>query len=144
MRPFQQASIDQLMAKKISGFNNDQFKVYLSSGPSYSPISVTVHTFRTKDRSFLVFKKIMTEGPSKESSTFVEFYSPPLGITDFSQDLRGSLTKHIQNIVEGKRDYGEVLYGNTSQLTWDVHEAVRSYQRTNPTVTSSDPILLTH
>jgi hypothetical protein len=143
VRPFQQASIDQLMAQKISGFSNDQFKVYLLSGPNYSPISVTVHTFRTKDRSFLFFKKIMTGGASKES-TFVESYSPPLGIADFSQDLRGNLTKHIQSIVEGKRDYGEVLYGNTSQLTWDVHEVVRSYYRTNPTVTPSDPLLLTH
>jgi hypothetical protein len=75
----------------------------------------------------------------------VEFYSPPFGITDFYQDLDGKfcqdlgnkLMNHIQKIAEGKRNYGEVTYGNTSGLTWDVYEAIRCYQCANPTVNSS-------
>lgn len=92
--------------------------------------------FSTTDQSFLFFKKIVTDGAGKEA-IFVQFPSPPLGITDFGQDLRDKLTEHIRDIAGGKRNYGEVSYGNTSQLTWDVHEAVRLYQHANPGVTSS-------
>jgi hypothetical protein len=123
------------MATKISGFSDSRFTVYLSSGLCYPSISVTVQPFCTKDKSFLFCKSIMTDSTSKKS-VFSESYSPPLSITDFNQDLRSKLSDHIRDIVEGKRNYGEVLYGNTSQLTWDVYEAVRLYYCANPTVTS--------
>jgi hypothetical protein len=129
------------MEEKVFGFSDNRFEVSISSGPTYTPIQLTVHTFRTPDQSFLVFKKFVTDDVSKVS-TFAKAYSPPLGITDFSQDLSGKLTNHIREIIEGERNYGEVLYGNTSQLTWDVYEAVRLYQRANPTVASSYPFLL--
>lgn len=71
----------------------------------------------------------------------VEFYSPPLGITDFTQDLEGKLGNHIQLISEGERNEGEVLYDNTSRLIWEVHEAVRLYQHANQSVRfSSRPV----
>jgi hypothetical protein len=138
VRPFQKASLDHVMDEKISGFGSDRFEVYLSSGPCYTPIPVTVGLFRTKDSSFSFLKKIVPDGTGKP--IFVKLFSLPLGITDFSQDLPGKLTKHIEDIVEGERNIGEVLYGNTSRLTWDVHEAVRLYFRADPTVTS--PFLL--
>jgi hypothetical protein len=141
VRPFQKASIDRLLAEKVSGFSDNRFEVYISSGPNYTPIQLIVHTFRTPDQSFLVFKKIVTNDVSKVS-TFTKAYSPPLGIFDFNQDLSGKLTNHIREIIEGERNYGEVLYGNTSQLTWDVYEAVRLYQRANPTVASPYPFFL--
>lgn len=127
------------MEKNISGYGENRFKVHLSSGPSYPPIQVTVARFRTKDwcdPSFSAVKKIVRVGTRKKLR-FVEFYSPPLGITDFNQDLDGKLTNHIQGIAESERNYGEVLYGNTSELTWDLYGAVRCYQGTNPTVISS-------
>jgi hypothetical protein len=141
VRQFQKAPIDRLMAEKVSGFSDNRFVVYISSGLNYTPIQLTVHTFHTPDQNFLVFKKIITDDVSKVS-TFTKAYSPPLGITDFSQDLSGKLKKHILEIIEDERNYGEVLYGNTSQLTWDVYEAVRLYQHANPTVASSYPFLL--
>ncbi|KAH6661963.1 hypothetical protein B0J14DRAFT_687579 [Halenospora varia] len=127
VRPFQKAWIDQVMENKISGYGSSEYKVCLSSGPSYPPILVTVQAFRTKDPSFSVLKKIVPENEGR-APAFVEFYSPPLGITDFTQDLDGKLRTHIQGIVGGERNFGEVSYGNTSRLTWDVHEAVRLYQ----------------
>jgi hypothetical protein len=122
------------MDEKISGFRDGRFEVYLSSGPCYPPIQVTVGLFHTKDSSFSFLKEIVPDGAGKP--TFVKLFSLPLGITDFCQDLPDKLTKHIEDIVEGERNIGEVLYGNTSRLTWDVHEAVRLYWRANPTVTS--------
>jgi hypothetical protein len=133
--------------KNISGYGDSRFKIYLSSGPCYPPIQITVGRFRTKDwcdPSFSAVKKIVPVGTSKKLR-IDEFYSPPFGITDFNQDLDGKfnqdlenkLMNHIQNIAKGKRNYGEVLYGNTSELTWDVYEAVRCYQCANPTVISS-------
>jgi hypothetical protein len=124
--------------KNISGYGDRRVEVYLSSGPCYPPIQVTVGRFRTKDLcdpSFSAVKKIVPVGTSKKLS-IVEFYSPPFGITDFNQDLESKLTNHIQDIAEGKRNYGEVSYGYTSELTWDVYEAVRCYQVANPTVIS--------
>jgi hypothetical protein len=140
VRPFQKAAIEQFMAK-ISGFSDSRFKVYVSSGPCYPSISVTVQPFRAKDESILFCKSITTDRASKKFA-FLKSYSPPLRITDFNQDLRGKLTGHIRDIVEGERNYGEVIYGNTSKLTWDVYEAVRLYQRANPTVTPSLLFLL--
>ncbi|RDL40099.1 uncharacterized protein BP5553_00078 [Venustampulla echinocandica] len=125
VRPFQRASIDQLVGKNISGYGDNRFKVSLSSGPCYPPIQVTVGRFRTKDwcdPNFSAVKKIVSVDKSKKLR-FVEFYSPPFGITDFNQDLEGKLTSHIQVIAKGERNYGEVLYGNTSGLTWDLYEA---------------------
>ncbi|PMD21377.1 hypothetical protein NA56DRAFT_125772 [Hyaloscypha hepaticicola] len=133
VRPFQRASIDQLVEKNISGYSDSQVEVYLSSGPCYPPIKVTVGRFHTKDRcdpSFSAVKKIVPIGMSRKLS-FVEFYSPPLGITNFNQDLESKLMNHIQHIAEGKRNYGEVSYGYISRLTWDVYEAVRCYQLAN-------------
>lgn len=139
MRPFKQESIDLVMAEKVSGFSNNSFKIDISSGPTYPPIPIVVHEFCTSDLSFLAFKKIVIDEVTKVPQ-FVNAYSPPLGIIDFSQDLEGKLTSHIQDIIEGKRNYGEVVYGDTSQLTWDVFEAVRRYQRANPAVTLPLPI----
>jgi len=132
VRPFQKAAIDQFMTK-ISGFSDSRFEVYVSSGPCYPSISVTVQPFRAKDESILFCKTV--DGANKKSA-FFKSYSPPLGFTDFNQDLEGKLRDHIRDIIEGERNYGEVLYGNTSQLTWDVYEAVRLYQCANPTVNS--------
>jgi len=126
------------MKEKVSRFSNNRFQVYVSSGPKYSPIQITVHEFYTRDQSFLFFKKVVTDDVSKVS-TFIEAYSPPLAIVDLGlvrKDLSGKLTDHIQEIIGGERNYGEVSRGNTSQLTWDVYEAVRLYQRANPTVGS--------
>jgi hypothetical protein len=139
VRPFKEESISQLMAEKISGFSNNNFKIMISSGPIYPPIPIVVHEFCTSDLSFLAFKKIMTDQVTKVPQ-FIKVYAPPLGITDFNQDLEGKLKSHIQSIVEGKRNYGEVVYGDTSQLTWEVFEAIRQYQRANPAVTLLLPI----
>lgn len=122
---FQQASIDEFMAKTISGFSNTQYNVYLSSGPSYQPILVSVRQFHAKDESILLFKKIVTGGAIKKS-TSVWSHSPPLGINP-GQDLGEKLMEHVQNIAEVEPDHGEVLYRNVSNLTWDVHEAIWSY-----------------
>ncbi|KAH8654611.1 hypothetical protein BGZ60DRAFT_157366 [Tricladium varicosporioides] len=115
------------MENKISGFGSRKYNVCLSSGPLYPPILLTVQAFRTKDPGFSVLKKFVYNDEDG-TPTFVEFYSPLLGITDFTQDLEGILRNHITSIVEGKRDFEEVTYGNTSRLTWDVHEAIRLYQ----------------
>jgi hypothetical protein len=131
--------MDQLMSEKISGFSNNSFEIMISSGPTYPPISIVVHEFCTSDLSFLAFKKIVTDQVTKVPQ-FIKAYAPPLGITDLNQDLEGKLKNHIQKIVEGKRNYGEVVYGDTSQLAWDVFEAVRQYQRANPAVTLPLPI----
>jgi len=127
------------MAEKISGFGNISFTILISSGPIYPPISIVVHEFYTSDPSFLAFKKIVTDQVTKVPQ-FIKAYAPPLGITDLSQDLEGKLKIHIRNIIEGKRNYGEVVYGDTSQLSWDVFEAVRRYQYANPAVTLPLPI----
>jgi hypothetical protein len=135
VRPFQKASIERLVAEKISRFSDEQFEIDLSSGLQYPPIPVIVHKFRPLDRSLLVFKKFGTDKVGQES-TFAKAYSPPLGILDFSQDLSSKLISHVLKIIDGERNYGEVSQGNTSQLTWDVYDAVRLYHRANPTVTS--------
>lgn len=121
------------MAEKVSGFSNNGFRVLISSGPTYPPMSIIVHEFRTPDPGFLVFKEIMVDKGTKIPH-FVDTYSPPLGITDFSQDVEGKLESHIHSIIENQRNYGEVVYGDTSQLSWDVFEAVRRFQLANPLV----------
>jgi hypothetical protein len=128
------------MEKQISGFGSIDYEVSLSSGPSYPPITVTVRAFRTKDPKFSLLKRFMP-GSGGAAPFFAEFYSPPLGITDFTQDLERKLANHIQRIVEGQRNEREVLYGDTSRLTWDVHEAVRLYQQANKDVSFSCLIL---
>jgi hypothetical protein len=127
------------MAEKISWFSDNSFKIMISSGPIYPPIPIVVHEFSASDLNFLAFKKIVTDHVTKIPQ-FIRAYAPPLGITDLNQDLEGKLKSHIQKIIEGERNYGEVVYGDTSQLSWDVFEAVRQYQRANPTVTLLLPI----
>jgi hypothetical protein len=128
------------MENHISGFGSNEYEVCLSSGPSYPPIPVTVQAFRTKDPGFSMLKRFVPDGRGG-APILVEFYSPPLGITDFTQDLEGKLRNHIQLIVEGERNEGEVLYDGTSRLTWEVLEAVRLYQHANQSVRfSSRPV----
>lgn len=123
------------MKEKVSGFSETQFKVTVTSGPFYTPMELNVHTFHTPDESFLAFKKIVKDNLTNAPIFSKTCYSPPLGIKDFSQDLRGKLIRHISNIIKGKRNEGEVSSGTMSQLTWDVYEAVRHYQAMNPEVT---------
>lgn len=123
------------MASKVAGLGGSPHQIMLSSDFSYPPISINVQVFRVNPE-FSYFKKLRLDSRNKEP-VFVEVPCPPLGITDFSQDLRSKLRKHIQGIIQSERNYGEVLYGNTSQLTWDVLEVVKVYQRENYTVTST-------
>jgi hypothetical protein len=134
IRPFLKNSINQLMKEKISGFSNNQFEVYVTSGPTYRAIQVTIHTFHSSDYSFLAFKKLVRSDVGNVQPTFIRYYSPPLSIKDDTQDLRSKLKDHISDIIRGERNFGEVKSGSTSQLSWDVREAVRSYQLVNPKV----------
>lgn len=121
------------MSERISEFSHTRFKVYLSSGPCYRPMLVNVHTFHTRDSSFGLYRRLVNnEAGSKPK--LVKCYSPAIGINGFSQDIRGRLIDHIEQIVDGERNYGEVLWGNTSQLVWDVHETIRQYLLSNPKV----------
>jgi hypothetical protein len=138
VRPFQQASHDKFIREKFSGHNKNGFAVNLSSGPTYPPFRLTVHEFYTTDQDHFFFKMIITDAETSVSK-FANAYSPPLGIIDPDQDLKRTLTNHIQSIIEGERNYGEVIWGDTSQLTWEAVEAVRLYQRANPEVTLSSP-----
>ena len=133
IRSFQKESIDRLIADKVSRFSDNRFIVNISSGLSYPPIQLTVHIYYTPDQNFSIFRKIVTDDINKVS-TFTKAYSPPLGITDFGQNLSGKLKNHIQEIIEDKRNYGEVVSGSTSQLVWDIYEAIRLYRNANPMV----------
>lgn len=84
------------MKEKVSGFSNNQFEVFVTSGPTYKAIQITVHTFHSSDDSFLAFKKLVPSDVGNAQPTFMKYYSPPLGIKDDTQDLRTKLTGHIQ------------------------------------------------
>ncbi|KAF4636888.1 hypothetical protein G7Y89_g1206 [Cudoniella acicularis] len=58
-----------------------------------------------------------------KASYFTNIYAPPLGITDFKQDLKQKLTDYIDRIISTERNFGEVIYGEMSQLVWDIYEA---------------------
>ncbi len=109
--------------------------VFLSSGPTYPAIKIMVHEFAVRDLSFLAFKKFEYD-KGNGAPTFKKAYSPPLGIVDFSQDLSGEMIRHIQEITKAERNYGEVVFGRTSQLAWDMYEAIWLYQQANSNVIS--------
>ncbi|CAG8957613.1 hypothetical protein HYFRA_00010480 [Hymenoscyphus fraxineus] len=131
-RPYQSSFLTgQLQANQVATVDDSQFEINVSSGPNYPPISITVQVLRG-NKEFFKFKKIMTD--SNKDSRFVSFDTRPLGIPEqFStQKIQHRLLEHIEAIVEGERNYGEVLYDNTSQLTWDVHEALSELYHANP------------
>jgi hypothetical protein len=136
VRPFQQALLDKFIREKCAGHNSNAVAVDLSSGPTYPSFRLTVHEFYPTDPSLLFFKTIVADAGTNISK-FVNAYSPPLGIIYPGQNLKSTLMNHIQRIIKGERNYGEVIYGDTSQLTWEVFEAVRLYQRANPEVVFS-------
>lgn len=69
-------------------------------------------------------------------SSFVAFDTLPLGIPEQypTLKLKSKLVQHINAIVDDERNWGEVLYDNTSQLTWDVHEAIWKFYHADPQV----------
>lgn len=133
MRSFQAAAIDRLLANNVSGYSDNHMEVFVSSGTTYPPIKLTVREFVPLKPDFLAFK-LYEHDKVNDVSTLKDAWSPPLGIADTSQDLSSDLTQHIRDIIKSKRNYGEVVYGSTSQLAWDMYEAIRLYQQANPEV----------
>jgi hypothetical protein len=85
----------------------------------------------------LVSKTLVSRQGDKP--TFGKAFSFPVGLDESdlsSPDIIGKLKEHVRTIAMTERNYGEVKWGSTSQLTWDVYETIRSYQRVDSTVSS--------
>lgn len=141
----QKPAVGQLFTNQVASFTTNKFNIEVLSGPIYSPIQLTVHEFVPQDTELLVFKKLVISNMN-DHSIFQKSYSSPVGVNlrDISiADLSIKLESHIEGIATMKRNYGEVKAGNTSQLTWDVYEAIRLYQLDNPQVSLAFRILCT-
>lgn len=136
IRPFQRTAVEKLKATHLSGIENDPFEISVSSGESYPDILVTVSSLRG-NTDFCKFNKIMTDSCKKRPS-FVTFETRALGIPlqVSTEEIQRKLSSHVEDIVKDKRNYGEVLYDDTSQLAWDIYEAIWTYAWSIPEVIS--------
>jgi hypothetical protein len=136
MRCFQTPWINEVIREKISSFTDNAFEIYVSSGKRYPPIQINVHEFSFVDKSLLISKMIKRDKFGNQAS-FERPVSLPVGLIPSeitSQDILAKLKEHVRDIAASERNYLQMTGSSTSQLSWDVYEAIRSYQKTDSTV----------
>lgn len=129
----------------MTGFTNNKIEIEISSGPTYPLIRLAVHEFFPKDHTFLALPQLVTDETSNESR-IIASYAPPLGLNEPANINATKLKclEHINLMIKSERNAGEVEYGETSQISWRVLEAVSQYQRASPGVRSSPVLKLGH
>jgi hypothetical protein len=127
----------------VTGFTNNTIEIEIKSGPTYPPIRLVVHEFLPKDQNFLALPQLVTNEINNESRIAVS-YAPPLGLNEPTNAVKQKCLEHIKSIIKSERNAGEVEYGETSQISWRVLEAVSQYQRPSPGVRSSPVLQLDH
>jgi hypothetical protein len=129
----------------VTGFTNNKIEIEISSGPTYPLIRLAVHEFLPKDDTFLALPQLVTDETSNESR-IIASYAPPLGLNEPTNIDATKLKcfEHINLMIKSERNAGEVEYGETSQISWRVLEAVSQYQRASPGVRSSLVLKLGH
>ncbi|CAG8974611.1 hypothetical protein HYALB_00004409 [Hymenoscyphus albidus] len=119
VRPFLKSAIDKLEANEVPVLGCSHIEFAVSSGPDYPDIHLRVHTLRS-DSGFFKCDSVFEPLPLR--------IARQVSI----QELKNTLCKHIGDVIRHQRNYGEVVYDNTSQLAWDVHEAIWNYAKSAP------------
>ncbi|CAG8957611.1 hypothetical protein HYFRA_00010478 [Hymenoscyphus fraxineus] len=117
--PFLKSAIDKLEANEVPVLGCSHIEFAVSSGPHYPDIHLRVHTLRS-DSGFFKCDSVFEPLPLR--------IARQVSI----QELKNTLCKHIGDVIRHQRYYGEVVYNNTSQLAWDVHEAIWNYAKSAP------------
>jgi hypothetical protein len=106
-----------------------QATVYVSSGPRYPPIALSVREFRPRDVNFLALQHI-EKSEDDQAHRLSPSYAPPLGLNSGDNpDLREKCLTHIKAIANMKRDYNEVKFGEMSEVSWKILDITDRYRR---------------
>ncbi len=89
-----------------------------------------MNEFQPADEKFLELIELKIDDKDKKSAKFTQHYAPPYGLSQVAaKGLGENLQDHIEAIVEGPRNRGELKQGDMSIVSWEIWEAIDQYRR---------------
>ena len=134
--------MEEYIAKNTHGFTSVQAAIYLSSGPEYPPILITVREFRPRNVNFLALQHIekIEKREGGQEHRLSPSYAPPFGlISRDNPDLGEKCLNHIKAIANMKRDHNEVEFGQMSEVSWKILDIIDRYRRATESSNNVSP-----
>lgn len=127
---YQELPYEKAIQETGLGFTDNNIEIGISPARGYPPIRLCAIEYVPVDDDDLICDYLEINSREEHSAKFETCRPPPLALTKTAIcTLRNQWEECINGAVDGERYIGELEWGDTSQVAWDLYHAVKNYSK---------------